>query len=171
MAAMLERLVRVRMLIEEAALAHLEQQAQVSAQAEQDLAWENTCAARLRAESFAPLLRVVHAQVSGGTNHPDLGFTENGWDAESRYLLEQERATVVIRREALARTAEQQNQRLLLCREEFLARRRERLQLETLTEAARRRYNVEQTRREQRMVDDWFAASRVRQQKQRDSGR
>ena len=171
MARMLERLVRVRMLLEEAALAHLEQQAQVSAQADQDLSRESACAARLRAEGFAPLLQAERPGASGGTGYPDMGLIEDRLDAESRYLAEQERATVAIRKEALARTAEQENERLLLCREAFLGRRRERQQLETLTEAARWHHNAEQTRREQRTIDDWFAAGRVRQWKQRVGGR
>lgn len=172
MAGMLQRLLRVRTLLEEVGLMHLQQQAQRSAQAEQVLAQEGACAVRLRAEGLAPLLRAVRPDAPGGTSHPDTRsnarLAESGQDAERRYFLEQERAAVIARKKALARAAAEENERLLLCREEFLARRRERQQLEALIEEARSRDYAEQTRREQRMVDDWFAAGRGRQQRSGD---
>ena len=47
-------------------------------------------------------------------------------------------------------------------RAEFMVSRQEKLQVETLIEAQEERLRIEQGRREQRSLDEWFSGRRVR---------
>lgn len=59
----------------------------------------------------------------------------------------------------LARVAAQ---RLAEERDEFLARRRERWQVESILDAEKMRARFEQERRTQRDLDDWFSAKQIK---------
>ena len=60
------------------------------------------------------------------------------------------------RSERLRGHAEAEKPKVAAARDELLERRRERLQAETLVEAARRADERERERREQQRTDDWF---------------
>jgi len=52
-------------------------------------------------------------------------------------------------------------------REEFFERRKERRQVESVLEAERARLRIEQERRAQRELDDWFGMKQIRQSNRR----
>lgn len=62
----------------------------------------------------------------------------------------------------LAHTAQR---RVAETREEFLTRRKERQQVESIVEAQRARLKIEQERRIQRELDDWFGMNQVRRRR------
>ena len=62
--------------------------------------------------------------------------------------------------EPLARAAAE---RVAVGREQYFARRKERMQVESVLEAERARLRIEQERRAQRDLDDWFGMKLIRE--------
>jgi len=155
MAIVLKRLLRIRSLLEEASRADLERRVIESARVEAAVRRQEDAVRRLRGEGLAPLL------ASGGSNvAPSRAETEG--QSRNRYLAEKELRASQPVRERLEWMAKQEARRMLASREEFLARRKERRQVELLLQAENQRRRVEEARRDQRTLDDWFAAGRTR---------
>jgi hypothetical protein len=165
MAMVLKRLLRIRSLLEEASRAELERRVIESARVDRALRREAEGARQLRYEGLAPLLNCESTDCgstdSGGIL-AEQGRRETEAEGQSRFLAEQERATGAQRRRQLERMAAQEMQRVAASREEFLARRKERRQVEMLLQSEARDRAVDEARREQRHLDDWFAAARAR---------
>jgi flagellar biosynthesis chaperone FliJ len=155
MAIVFTRLLRLRSLVEEAARTDLERQAMQVARVDRALRREADVALRLHTQSLASLL------ASGGTAATP-GRIETEAQREERFLAQEEWGAGRLGRSEIQRMAEQEARRLSVRRDEFLARRKERRQVEILLQTEVRRRRVNETRREQREIDDLFAASRAR---------
>lgn len=151
----LDRLLRLRILLEDAARADLEKQVMLAARVDRARQREEEGALRLRNEGLVWML-------AGGGPAGSTGRMETVDEAERRFLAERERESVLPRRERLRRMAEREGGRMLACQEEFLARRKARQQVEILLRAEARGHRVDEMRREQRDLDDWFVACRAR---------
>ena len=70
--------------------------------------------------------------------------------------------SAIWREQQLQQLAQAAQRRVVESREEFLERRKERQQVQSVLEQQRERLRVEQERRVQREIDDWFGMSKVR---------
>jgi Flagellar FliJ protein len=168
--AALERLLRVRSLLEDAARTALEREVQAAAQIDRALGRETEAAARLHAQGLVELLSLAsETQVAGkaypladdGVGSAMAAGTATGLESaaarEKRVLSQEEFAAGEPARSLLQRVAAQAERRTATIREELLALRKERRQIEILLEGRARQQHTDEARREQRHLDDWFA--------------
>ncbi|MBB6147223.1 type II secretory pathway component HofQ [Silvibacterium bohemicum] len=146
-----QRLLRLRALFEEAARADLERQVARTKIIEEAGRRQAGAEQKLLRESIAPLLAPQKLLVQ-----------ETLEESERRSLAGRAREASLVRRHQLERIASWEEQHMLLLREEFLARRKERQQVEKIEQGMALQRRFEAARREQRALDDWYAASRSR---------
>jgi hypothetical protein len=163
----LERLLRVRSLLEDAGRAELERQVRRAAQAEEARRRAAALTRQAHADSLAPLLLSAGNQGQEAPNH---GPAETHRQGAERGLAQAEFLAGQARGRQLERAAAQQQQQMLGLRDAFLELRKERQQVEILLEAAARRRGVAEARREQRGLDDWYAATLARRRAGRRRG-
>jgi hypothetical protein len=146
-----QRLLRLRVLFEEAARADLEIQVARTKIIEEAGRRQAEAEQKLLRESLAPLL-AAQTLFRGETLEA----------SERRSLAGREREVLLVRRHQLERIAGREEQRMLQLREELLARRKERQQVEKIEQGLALQRRFEDARREHRELDDWYAASRLR---------
>jgi hypothetical protein len=146
-----QRLLRLRVLFEEAARADLEIQVARTKIIEEAGRRQAEAEQKLLRESLAPLL-AAQTLFRGETLEA----------SERRSLAGREREVLLVRRHQLERIAGREEQRMLQLREELLARRKERQQVEKIEQGLALQRRFEDARREYRELDDWYAASRSR---------
>lgn len=147
----LTRLLRLRSLLEESSRMELERRAAIASALElaRDRERERARACRERAAET-----VIQSDVGSEEQMADLArLREAEW--RSADVADGCAQRIV----PLAQAAER---RLAAGREEFLARRKERRQVERVLESAVERARVERERSEQRELDDWFGMRRSR---------
>jgi len=141
----LARLLRLRSLLENSSRMELERRAAVAARI--DLAQQRE-RETIRTSRIQAMETICEGPAVEHTQQRTVEWTS----AESAAWREEQL-------QPLARTAAR---RLAAAREEFLDRRKERRQVESVLDAERARLQFEQERRQQRSLDDWFAAKQVR---------
>jgi hypothetical protein len=145
----LARLLKLRYLLEESSRMELERRAALAARVEEMREGER---ARIRAGRE----RVLESICGTGSEDERLRLRSMEWrSAEDAARREQQLGPVA---EAVARRVEEG-------REEFLERRKERLQVEKVLEEEQERLREEQERRTQRDLDDWFGMKQVRERR------
>jgi len=138
-----EQVLRVRGLMEDLARAELETRAALVRQLEEAAAQQRAEALTMRREGWDELANREPGQR-------DLG-------QQSAWLLGLADAEIMEgKSERLRLKAAAEKPAVDKAREALLERRRERLQMETLVETAKRTEEQERVRREQQQVDDWF---------------
>ena len=154
----LPRLLRLRSLLEEESKIKLEKLAQRTSIVERAREREEALASASRCEAFSLLSESVGTQLEEGGTSPDTVMDE--WTtavADGDIARRREQKLTVL--------AQMATRQVNAGREVMFQLRRERQQVETLvhSEAARRKLELE--RRQQRDLDDWFAAMRDRQRR------
>ena len=155
----LARIFRLRRLLEEVSRVELEKRAQLAARIERARQAERESALRSQHEAFLTIATATERNIPGIADQ----------SAREQWMLADALRGIAERRERqLAPLAKAAARQVELGREEYLLRRKEKQQVETVLrdQAALRR--VEQERREQRNLDDWFAMMRIRKHRQRD---
>ncbi|GGH14801.1 flagellar FliJ family protein [Silvibacterium dinghuense] len=152
MQRLLSRLVRIRLLLEETARNELRNRASLLQAAEQ--AW-----AEERAEQQS-----LEQRALGGLRDPEREHraAEEAATAEARFIDLRAAEAVAGRLVLLEQAVAQAEAAMEASREQYLARRRERLQAEALRASERQREELKQRRREQRDLDDHFAMAHWR---------
>ena len=147
MSAPLARLLRLRSLVEETSRLELECRADLAARISRAQQHER----RSICESRARALETI-SEDSCASEQARRRTTE--WkNAESAALREQQLLPLAL---AAAR-------RVVEGREDFIERRKDRRQVESILEAEQTRLRAEQERRAQRDLDDWFGMKQARQ--------
>jgi hypothetical protein len=146
MAGSLARLLRVRHLLEESSRMELERRAALASRVEEGRKAER---ARIRAGRERAL-----ASICGdGPKEEQLRERSMEWRSAEDAARRERQLEPVAR--AAARRVEEG-------REEFLERRKERLQVEKVLEEEQKRLREERDRRAQRDLDDWFGMKEAR---------
>ncbi|MGC2160522.1 MAG: hypothetical protein WA634_01310 [Silvibacterium sp.] len=151
MAASLERLLRLRSLVEETSRMELERRAALAARIDQAQQRER----QNSRESRALALQTI--SNSSPSREQAQQRTMEWSNAESSAWREQQ----------LEPLAQATARRVAEGREEFFERRKERRQVESVLDAERTRLRTEQERRTQRELDDWFGMKLARQSNRR----
>jgi hypothetical protein len=155
MTTVFRRILRIRSLLEDASRSELEMQVMRTARIEQAIRGEVEAGRRQRAQGFAEAL---HAR---GINAPPAAAEVTEMERERRSLAAIDLELREQRTAQLQALARLQSRKMLSCREDFLARRKERQQVEVLVHAQMRIRKAQEQRREQHALDDWFQASRL----------
>lgn len=154
MSAALARLLNLRWLVEESSRMELEARAALAARIDSVQRRERESARESRERAVATIA------APGSAAEQAAERTMEWMNAES--ALGRERQLEPLARAAAERVAEE--------REEYFARRKERRQVESVLEAERARLRVEQERRAQRDLDDWFGMKLIRERRKSESG-
>ncbi len=148
----LQRLLRLRSLVEETSRMELESRAALAARIQQRRARELETVRENRAYVIASI-------SEDGEVGEQAERRGEGWSA----------AEGAARRERqLAPLSEAADRRVAEVRDEFIERRKERRQVESILDEAKERVRIEQERRAQRSLDDWFGMKRVWQNQGRE---
>ena len=142
----LKRLLRLRSLVEETSRMELEGRAALVTRIDQARKRE----LRTVREGRALAIESICEDDGAGDQ---TGGRSAGWSAAE---------TAVWRERQLAPLAEAAERRVMESREEFFERRKERRQVESVLGAAEERMGIEQERRTQRELDDWFGMKQAR---------
>jgi hypothetical protein len=155
MSAPLIRLLRLRSLLEESSRMDLERRAAVAASIDRAQQRERQLIRESREQALSNI-------CEGSPTADQAEQRTIAWsNAESATWREQHLQPLVLA--AARRVAES--------RAEFLDRRKERRQVETVVDAEQARLRAEQERRAQRELDDWFGMKQVRQRRRRERSR
>lgn len=147
MPASLARLFRLRLLLEESSRTEVERRTAFAALIESARQREREGARDNRARA----LRLICETVADAEQ-----------DARQRTLEWSNAEAALWRERQLQPLAQAAARRLAEQRDEFLARRRERWQVESILDAEKMRAKSEQERRTQRDLDDWFSAKQIK---------
>ncbi len=155
----LPRLLRLRSLLEEESRIRLEKLVQRAALVERTREREEALVSASRSEAFSLL--------SGSVGEPAVdGGTSPGRSAMQAWITAVTDGDMAQRREQkLAALAQMAARQVEAGREAMFQLRRERQQVETLVHSETARRKVELERRQQRELDDWFAAMRDRRRR------
>jgi len=151
MAGTLDRVLRVRALLEDVSRMELEKRSRALMRIEQAIAQER----RMRKESYAAIFH--NLTVTGD----DLGH--------ERVIAEVSAEIAFLREERFKVLAQSESRHAEYAREEFLARRKERRQVNAVLDAEASGREVEKVRRTQRVLDEWFSLRRIQTKQQRQS--
>lgn len=146
MRAQLERLLKLRALVEESSKLELERRAALAARIDRAQERERSSMRESRAEVVKTVVNPCEAAEQSRQRTLEWSNVESAaWRERQLHPLAQ----------ATARKVEE-------ARAEFFERRKERRQLESVLEAQRVRERVERDRRIQRDLDDWFGMKQIR---------
>jgi hypothetical protein len=145
----LERVLRVRALLEETSRMELEKRVKVLERLENAMASER----RSLQESREALFRVLTDVPSADASLMDEALQRG----EERIFAEAAGEVARWREQRLMPLVVGEGRKMAGAREEFLERRKERRQVETVLDAVTAREGVERLRREQRDLDAWFS--------------
>lgn len=157
MRAPLERLLKLRALVEETSRMELEQRAALAARVGRAQERERKTIRESRAEVVKTVS--IDSEVEEQVEQRTIEWS----NAESAAWRERQLEPLA---KAAARRVEEG-------RAEFFEKRKERRQVESVVEVQRERLRVEQDRRTQRNLDDWFGMKQIRramQESRRDKG-
>lgn len=147
MRAPLERLLKLRALVEESSKLELERRAALAARIDRAQERERATVRESRGEVVKTVSQNGEAAEQSRERTLEWSNVESAaWRERQLYPLAQ----------ATARKVKEG-------REEFFERRKQRQQVESVIEAQRAREHVERDRRAQRDLDDWFGMKQIRQ--------
>jgi hypothetical protein len=150
----LARLLRLRLLLEESSRMELERRAALSARIDRAQGFEKQAIHASREHALKKICE------DGPAVDQALQRTTDWSNAES----------AAWRRQQLQPLAAATARSVAEGREEFLERHKERRQVESVLDAERARLQVEQERRAQRDLDDWFGIKQIRERR-KDEGK
>jgi hypothetical protein len=175
----LARILRLRALLEEQSRLKLEKLAQQASRIERVRERERELASAGRREAFSLLTETgsretrTSAALADETVAGEIRIGNQGpaqSPQERRILTEAIVDLAAWRERQLEPLAQTAARRVETGSEEFFLRRKERRQLETVLQDQAAQRRIEQDRRDQRELDDWFAAMRSRGRRQRPPG-
>lgn len=150
MSASLNRLLKIRRLVEESSRMELEQRVALATRIEHAQERERAAAHHSREEATKAVLdEGVSAQERANRRNMEWANAE----------------AATARRQPLRAMAEGARLRVMDARSAFLERRTERRQVESVLNAEQARWRTDQERRIQRDLDDWFGSKQVRQRR------
>jgi hypothetical protein len=156
----LTRILRLRALLEEVSRVKLENLAQQVARIERARERERDLASAGRREAFSLIAETGVGIASRGGR--------SGKPAQEERILAEVTVEIAAWRERqMEPLAKAAARRVEAASEEFFLRRKERRQLETLLQDRAALRRIERDRRDQRTLDDWFAATRDRNRRRR----
>lgn len=157
----LDRLLHLRALLEEVSRAELERRLRHRSRIEEAQHREQMISLQLRSKSLALLLD------NGGTASVDGRSSLHSEQRDLRVFAESDRRASDERRDRLVGIAVEGNIQVQKAQQEFLMRRDETQILETLIRNKKAQMELEQNRRDQQRLDDWFAGKHSRDHRKR----